>query len=507
MDTVKKINEILVSLFNSVLKMEERALQDSTSLNLSITEIHTLEAIGANKPKTMTQVANGLKISVGTLTVAINKLVKKGYVERSRVSEDRRIVKIWLTETGKAAVEEHQAFHDAMVRDAISDLSEEDTLRFTQSIDTINQFFQMQQTRPLKGKDSLELKPLNIGGLQIPVPIFQGGMGIGISMSRLAGAVANCGGVGVISAAQPGFMEPDFDKSPVEANTRVLKRNIKEALAAIEGNPDAGAIGVNIMVASKNYEDYVNASIDAGAHIIISGAGLPTSLPGIEKTKNVKLVPIVSSARATGLIIKNWAKKYNRTPDAVIFEGPLAGGHLGFKEEQLDLANENFYKTISEIKAELQDLPDCPLIVGGGIFTKMDALKAISYGADGVQMGTRFVTTEECDAPESFKEAYLSCGVGDIGIIKSPVGMPGRAIKNSFSKQIMDDGEKEPIKKCNGCIVPCNPAEAPYCITEALVKAARGDIDRGLVFCGANAYKCDKIEKVEDIFKEFKAGK
>jgi NAD(P)H-dependent flavin oxidoreductase YrpB (nitropropane dioxygenase family) len=193
-------------------------------------------------------------------------------------------------------------------------------------------------------------------------------------------------------------------------------------------------------------------------------------------------------------------------PDAIIFEGPLAGGHLGFKEEQLDLADENFYKTITEIKAELQDLPNCPLIVGGGIFTREDAMKAISYGADGVQIGTRFVTTEECDAPMEFKQAYLSCKEQDIAIIKSPVGMPGRAIKNAFAKRIIDEGQKEAIRKCNGCIVPCNPAEAPYCITDALIKSAKGNVDAGLVFCGANAYKCDKIERVEDIFKEFMGG-
>jgi NAD(P)H-dependent flavin oxidoreductase YrpB (nitropropane dioxygenase family)/DNA-binding MarR family transcriptional regulator len=506
MDAVKKINEILVSIFNSVLKMEEMALQGSTRINLSITEIHTLEAIGTGKPKTMTQVAGALKISVGTLTVAISKLVKKGYVERSRVSEDRRIVKIWLTETGKDTVDEHLKFHEAMVRDAISDLSEEDTIRFTKSIENINQFFLMQKNKPLKSKELLELKTINLGNLIIPVPIFQGGMGVGISMAKLAGAVANCGGVGVISVAQAGFGESDFEKSSIEANVRALKANIKEALASVAGNSKAGPIGVNVMVALNHYQEYVTASIEAGAQIIISGAGLPTGLPGISKADKVKLIPIVSSARATGLIIKSWMKKHNRVPDAIIFEGPLAGGHLGFKEEQLDLAQENFYKTITEIKAELQELPNCPLIVGGGIFTREDALKAISYGADGVQLGTRFVTTEECDAPMEFKQAYINCKEQDIAIIKSPVGMPGRAIKNEFAKRIIDEGKKEPIKKCNGCILPCNPAEAPYCITEALIKSAKGDVKDGLVFCGANAYKCDKIERVEDIFKEFMAG-
>ncbi len=506
MDTVKKINKILVSLFNSVLKMEEKALQNSANLNLSITEIHTLEAIGTGKPKTMTQVAGALRISVGTLTVAITRLVTKGYVERSRISEDRRIVKVRLTEAGRAAVEEHEAFHDSMVREAIADLTEEETQRFVQSIDNINHFFQMQETRPPSGMEAFRMKPLKLGELVIPAPIFQGGMGIGISMARLAGAVAAQGGVGVISAAQPGFNEPDFHEAPVAANTRALQRNIREALAIAAEGKTPGLIGVNIMIASQNYEDYVNAAIDAGAQLIISGAGLPTSLPSIEKTKQVKLIPIVSSARAVSLIVKNWAKKYNRAPDAVIFEGPLAGGHLGFKEEQLELAEEAFYKTIREIKKELSVLPDCPLIAGGGIFNRNDALRAISCGADAIQLGTRFVTTEECDAPMAFKQAYLDCTKEDIVILRSPVGMPGRALRNSFARRMAEEGHREPIQRCNDCLIPCNPGTAPYCITSALIRAAREDVENGLVFCGANAWKCDKIETVEDIFKEFRAG-
>jgi len=500
MDNTKKLNGLLISLFNSVLKMEEEAIRNSSIHNLSITEMHTLAAIGEGKAKTMTQVAASLKISVSTLTAAINKLVTKGYVNRFRVPEDRRIVKIELTEEGVAAVREHEEFHLKMVSNVISELNEEELLILIQSMDTLHEFFKKQRLKPIKDHDLLKLQPITLGQMTIPVPIFQGGMGIGISLSRLAAAVAKCGGVGVISAAQIGYMEPDFYSNPKEANIRALKKYVKEALDEVKDIPNRGPIAVNIMYASKHYEEFVEAAIDAGVEMIISGAGLPTSLPGVAKSDKVKLVPIVSSARATELILKSWAKKYNRVPDAVIFEGPLAGGHLGFKEEQLEEAQENFYQTIMEIKGSIEDLPNCPLIAAGGIYTKQDIQKALAYGANGVQMGTRFVTTEECDAHPNFKERYLQAKEEDMVVIKSPVGMPGRAIHTPFIDRV-EEG-RIPPEKCNRCLVPCKSEEAPYCITQALINAAKGDIEHGLVFSGSNAYRANKIEKVADIFKE-----
>lgn len=500
MEVTKRINEILVSLFNSVLKMEEEAIKESSRHNLSITEIHTLAAIGTGKAKTMTQVASSLKISVSTLTTAINKLVNKNYVNRFRVPEDRRIVKIELTEEGASAVLEHENFHDQMVSNALSSLNEEEKTRFLQSLENIHGFLQAQRVKPIRGDEPLKLHPISLGKLSIPVPIVQGGMGIGVSLSGLAAAVSACGGVGTISAAQIGFNEPDFYTHPKEANIRALQRNIREALEAVKDIPNRGPIGVNIMVASRNYEEFVEAAIDAGVEIIFCGAGLPTALPGICKTDKVKLVPIVSSARAVGLIVKNWAKKYNRVPDAIVYEGPQAGGHLGYKEEQLEEAQENFYKTILEIKAEIEDLSNCPLIVAGGIYTKEDVQRAMSYGADGVQLGTRFVTTEECDAHLRFKEAYLKATLADLVIIKSPVGMPGRAIRTPFIHRV--EGGRIPPEKCNRCLVPCKAEEAPYCITQALINAAKGDLENGLVFSGSNAYRSNRLEKVADIFKE-----
>lgn len=500
MDITKKLNDILVSLFNSVLKMEEDAIKSSLNKNLSITEVHTLAAIGAGKAKTMTQVATNLKISVSTLTTAINKLVDKKYVNRFRVPEDRRIVKIELTEEGTEAVKEHEEFHRNMISDVLSELSEEEQGILLQSLDNLHDFFKRQRIKSIKGDAPARLAPISLGDVTIPVPIFQGGMGIGVSLSRLAASVAKCGGVGVISAAQIGFNEPDFYTNPKEANIRALKRNITEAKEAIKDAQGKGLIAVNIMCASRNYDEFVEAAVEAGVDMIISGAGLPTALPGLVKNSKVKIVPIVSSARAAALIIKSWAKKYNRVPDAVLFEGPLAGGHLGFKEEQLEDAQEHFYETVMEIKEEIEDLQDCPLIVAGGIYTREDVQKALAYGADAVQLGTRFVTTEECDVHPNFKQAYLDAKEEDMVVIKSPVGMPGRAIRTPFINRV-EDG-RIPPEKCNRCLTPCKAEEAPYCITQALINAARGDTEHGLVFSGSNAYRATKIETVEEIFRE-----
>lgn len=489
-----------MSLFNSVLKMEEDAIKNSSKHNLSITEVHTLAAIGAGKAKTMTQVAASLKISVSTLTTAINKLVDKKYVNRFRVPEDRRIVKIELTQEGVEAVEEHEEFHQKMIGDVLAELKEGEQEILLNSLDNLHDFFKRQRIKALKGDSPVRLAPLTLGDVTIPVPIFQGGMGIGVSLARLAAAAAACGGVGVISAAQIGFNEPDFYTNPKEANIRALQRNIREAKEAVKDVPNKGLIAVNIMCASKNYDEYVEAAVDAGVDMIISGAGLPTALPGVVKNSKVKIVPIVSSARATALIVKSWTKKYNRVPDAILFEGPKAGGHLGFKEEQLEEAQEHFYETIMEIKEEIEDLPDCPLIVAGGIYTKEDVQKALAYGADGVQLGTRFVTTEECDVHPNFKQVYLDAKEEDMVVLKSPVGMPGRAIRTPFIDRV-EDG-RIPPEKCNRCLTPCKAEEAPYCITQALINAARGDVEHGLVFSGSNAYRATKIETVADIFRE-----
>lgn len=349
----------------------------------------------------------------------------------------------------------------------------------------------------------MEIKPLKIGDLIARIPVIQGGMGVGVSLSGLAGAVALEGGVGVISTAQIGYRYEGFDENPIETNLRAIKDEIKKARNIAKG----GIIGVNIMVATRRYEEYVKAAVAAGVDLIISGAGLPMSLPALVKGSRTKLAPIVSSVKSADVICKYWLKKFDRLPDAVVIEGPKAGGHLGFTREQLE--NEKTFDFEGEIKKIIAHVKEfaagkkmnIPVVVAGGIYDRKDMEHALGLGADGVQVATRFVTTYECDASDAYKQTYIDAKKEDIVIVKSPVGMPGRAILNDFIKQ----AEKGPIPhgKCRLCVSTCNPAETPYCITEALINAVEGNVEKGLLFCGENAYKASKIEHVADIMQEF----
>lgn len=347
-------------------------------------------------------------------------------------------------------------------------------------------------------------KALVIGDLIAKVPVIQGGMGVAISLSGLAGAVAAEGGIGTISAAQIGFRDPEFDKNPIETNLRVIKEEIEKAKKIAKD----GIIAINIMVATQFYERYVKAAIDAGVDMIVSGAGLPMSLPKIAEHAKTKLAPIVSSVKSADVICKYWLKKYNRLPDLVVIEGPKAGGHLGFSREQLDHIDELDYdKEIRDIITKVKEYgsemdKEIPVVVAGGIYSKEDMNHAMSLGAAGVQLGTRFVTTYECDASDAYKQAYIDAKEEDIIIVQSPVGMPGRAVLNPFMKKVKE-GRIAP-KRCHQCIISCKPAETPYCITDALSNAADGDVDNGLIFCGANAYRASRLEHVKDIMDEFR---
>lgn len=349
----------------------------------------------------------------------------------------------------------------------------------------------------------MDKKPLKIGSLTVEKPIIQGGMGVGISLGNLAGTVAKEGGVGIISAAQIGYREPDFDKDPVAANIRAIKKEYEKARKIAP----KGVIGFNIMVALRHYEDYVQAAAGAGADLIISGAGLPTELPRLTEGSPVKLAPIVSSARSANVILKFWDRKYNRVPDLVVIEGPKAGGHLGFTGEQLaDYLeggagdyDEEIRKAIAVVKEyESRYQTKISVAIAGGIGNREQAEHAFLLGADAVQAATRFVTTEECDADLRYKEAYLRARKEDIVIVKSPVGMPGRAICNALIERV-NAGEKIPHSPCHGCLRNCDPANIPYCITDALINAAKGDVEHALLFCGAYAYKAEKLETVKDV--------
>lgn len=347
----------------------------------------------------------------------------------------------------------------------------------------------------------MNIKPLIIGNLVAKIPIIQGGMGVGVSLSNLAGNVAKCGAVGVISGAHAGYMEEDFETNTLNANLRGLTNHIKKA-KEISSN---GIIGVNLMVAMNNYAEHVKATIEAGADLIISGAGLPLTLPNLTKDSSIKIVPIVSSSKAAKVILSYWKKHFNRTADAIIVEGPLAGGHLGFKanklEEEIINFDNNLLKIIEEVKIfESEFEVNIPVIVAGGIFSHEDILKYINLGANGVQVASRFVATYECDAHDNFKKAYLNCKKEDIKITISPVGMPGRAINNKLLEKLNTDKIK--ITKCYNCLIPCNPKETPYCITSALINSVKGDMDNGLIFCGENTHKINKMYSVKELIDE-----
>lgn len=347
-------------------------------------------------------------------------------------------------------------------------------------------------------------KSLVIGDLKAEVPVIQGGMGVGVSLSGLAGAVAAQGAVGIISTAQIGYREPDFDEHPIDANMRAIHKEIERAREIAGG----GIVGVNIMVATKEYERYVRAAIEAGADLIISGAGLPMKLPELAGESKTKLAPIVSSLKSAEVIFKYWLKKYHRLPDLVVIEGPRAGGHLGFRMEELtDIDDAAYDEEIRKIIDRVNQYgtehgKEIPVVVAGGIYDRKDMEHYLEMGAAGVQMATRFVTTYECDASPAYKQTYIDAQKEDIIIVKSPVGMPGRAIRNAFMERAGEG--KIPHGRCHTCISTCKPAETPYCITEALVNAAIGNVDEALLFCGSNAYRATKLEHVKDIIDEFR---
>ncbi len=351
-----------------------------------------------------------------------------------------------------------------------------------------------------------KIPPLTIGSIKASVPIIQGGMGVGISLSSLASAVAKTGAIGVIATAGIGQFEPDWNTNFKEANKRALCRELTTARA----NTD-GIIGVNIMVALSDFDDLVQCAVDEHADVLFLGAGLPIKLPKTLPLDSLgrlhtKFVPIVSSGRAADLIFKSWAKHFHHVPDGVVVEGPMAGGHLGFRKEQIadpDYALEEILPdVICAIKPyEQQFGKHIPVIAGGGIYTGRDIHKFMQMGAGGVQMATRFVATYECDASDEFKQAFLKCKKDDIIIIDSPVGLPGRAIRCEFLDRVLS-GIKEKFE-CNWkCLRSCDFKNVSYCIARALTNAKKGDLKHGFAFAGANVFRVDKIVSVKELIAE-----
>lgn len=344
---------------------------------------------------------------------------------------------------------------------------------------------------------------IKVGNKVSKYPIIQGGMGVGVSLHKLAGSVSREGGIGIISTADIGYKEADFDKNPKEATLRAIGKEIRLA-REIAGEDKI--LGVNIMVALEDYANIVNECVKQKIDLIISGAGIPKDLPQYVIGSDTKIAPIVSSFRCLQLIVKHWMSKYDYLPDMVVIEGPKAGGHLGFKREELGNDDEPKLEDITrEVVAYVKELEakydkKIPVIAAGGIWDNKDINRFLDLGVAGVQMATRFVATNECDASMSFKMAYVNAKESDVKIIKSPVGMPGRAIYNGFIRKTEE--EKSPITKCYKCIKTCNISSSPYCITKALINAVNGNTDEGLVFCGANVGRVDKIVPVADLIKE-----
>lgn len=352
----------------------------------------------------------------------------------------------------------------------------------------------------------MNIKPLKIGKLIARLPIIQGGMGVGVSRSRLAAAVTNAGGIGIISSAQIGYDEEGFIQNPLKANLTALRKHIKRA----KENVKNGIIGLNIMVALTNYEEQVETAIQSGIDLIISGAGLPTKLPELVKNTEVKIAPIVSSLKATKTILKVWDRKSKTTADMIVIEGPKAGGHLGFSLDQLQQNTVDLDQVLVDVLEEVKLYEEkygkeIPVVVAGGIYTGADIAHFLELGASGVQIATRFIGTHECDAHENFKKMFLSCTKDQIELVKSPVGLPGRAIVNQLVDKIKS--ENVPVKQCYGCLHldHCDRVNIPYCISTKLIEAVRGDMDKGLFFCGENAYRINKIVSVQEIMDDLEA--
>ncbi len=350
----------------------------------------------------------------------------------------------------------------------------------------------------------MKIPELVIGTLTAAIPIVQGGMGVRVSRASLAAAVANQGGIGTISSI--GLGDVDDSKNRYEEVSReALIKEIRRAQSMTSGH-----LAINIMGVLTNADDVVKTAVREGIKLIVFGAGLPTKLPKLVEDPSVNLIPIVSSARVTDLILRVWDRRYDRTADALVLEGPLAGGHLGFSEEQLaNPAEYSLDKLLPEILECIKPYEDkhqkkIPVIAAGGVYNGADIARMLSLGAAGVQMGTRFVCTVECGVSPEFKQAYLDAREEDITIIKSPVGMPARAINNQFLKRLASDSEAR-VKCPYRCLTACKVETAKYCIAKVLLNSFFGDVDNGIIFCGQNAYRVDRIVSVEELIKELLA--
>jgi len=363
----------------------------------------------------------------------------------------------------------------------------------------------------------MSFKPLKIGKYTIKKPIIQGGMGVGISWDQLAGNVSKEGGLGVISSVGTGIYQNRAyakrvlgEGRPYEAEnfySREALFKIFENARAICGN---SPLGCNILYAQTDYNRVVRDACEAGANIIITGAGLPLSMPEAAKEyPDVALVPIVSTAKALKILCKRWQKTHNRLPDAVIVEGPLSGGHQGFKYEECFREENQLESILPPVIQEAKEWGNIPVIAAGGIWDKSDIERVFELGADGVQMGTRFIGTKECDASDEFKNVLLNAKKEDIKLFKSPVGYPARGVKTKLH-ELIEQGKAPKIRCISNCVTPCKRGEEAkvvgYCIADSLSDAYDGKLDTGLFFTGSNGYRLNEIITVKELMDKLING-
>jgi len=358
----------------------------------------------------------------------------------------------------------------------------------------------------------MSLPALKIGKHEIKVPIIQGGMGVGISWDKLAGSVSAEGGLGVISSVGTGYYQNKEFAEKLSFGRPFGSDNFysKAALCEIVKNARKicgnAPLGMNVLYAINDYGRVVRDSCEAGADIIITGAGLPTNMPEFtEDFPDVALVPIVSSAKALRILNKRWEGRYKRIPDAVIVEGPLSGGHQGVQFEDCYKEEYQLENLIPEVIEEAKKWGNIPVIAAGGIWDSRDIKKFMAMGADGVQMGTRFIATHECDAPQVFKDILINAKEEDIVLLKSPVGYPARGVRTQLLELV--EAKTAPEVKCiSNCVAPCHQGvEAKavgYCIADRLADAALGDAKLGLYFSGSNGYRVESIVSVKELMKE-----
>ncbi len=342
---------------------------------------------------------------------------------------------------------------------------------------------------------------ITLKGRGLDIPVLQGGMGVGVSLGGLAGAVAACGAMGTVSSAIVGFDEPDFYRDPKGANCRALAREVRRAKELSRGK---GMVAVNVMVATAQYADSIRTAIRAGADAVVCGAGLPVDLPAIAEGADIALSPIVSSGRAASAICRLWQKRYDRAPDFMVVEGSEAGGHLGFSKEELLAGTARPLEEITrEVTEALRPFSErygraIPVFAAGGVWNGADAARLAACGASGVQLATRFIATHECDASRGFKDILLAASKADVQIVASPVGMPGRALRTPLIEKL-EQGGRFPSSRCSDCLVTCPHSTTPYCILHALAQAVKGNYEEGLFFCGSNVWRLDAMRHVHEI--------